>query len=193
MTVDEEALRAWLEEMGVSGARRVVAADEHRIMLSKTPPGFAHRLLETIDALSGALDDDTVGRAYAGLGLPGRLRVEVWEDAVMACVAAATAEARLPEGLITEIRLGVESVGALLRSVMWSDPRVGDGRSGPLPGEVAAFADCWATLTGDGQRFTRVYGVFDGRQVVNHCPGNRVARALFAQGWRLCWRDGGRA
>lgn len=193
MTVDEAALEAWLAQMGVSGARRVVAADEHRIVVSKTPPGFARRLLEAIDALSAALDDEKVARAYADVALPGRPRVEAWEDAVMACVAAATAEAGLPEGVVMEIRLGVESVGALLRSVMWTDPRVGDGRSAPSPAEEAAFADCWATLTGDGPRFTRVYGVFDGRQVVSHCPGNRVARALFAQGWRLCWRDGGRA
>lgn len=180
-----EGLGLWLAERGIDGARRVVAADERRIVVSKTPEGFTERLFEALDALEEALHDDHVAAAMAACSEPARPRVDVWEAAVMRCVADQAAKLGLPPSVAEEVRFGVESVAALLRAVLWCD-LPGEGAHEPSPAERAAFRDLWESLTGDGRRFTRVYGVFDGRPVVAHCPGARLARTLLAQGWRLC-------
>ncbi len=180
-----EGLDVWLAERGVEGARRVVAADARRIVVSKTPEGFAERLFQALDAIGDALADDRIAAAMAALSQPGRTRVDVWEAAVIRCVAEEAANLGLPPSVAEEVRFGVESVAALLRAVLWRD-LPGEGAHEPSPAERAAFRDLVESLTGDGRRFTRVYGVFDGRPVVAHCPGARLARTLLAQGWRLC-------
>jgi hypothetical protein len=183
-----EGLDVWLAERGVEGARRVVAVDDRRILLSKTPEGFAERLFEAVEAMEDALRDEQVAAAMAALSAPTRSRVDAWEAAVMRCVADQAAKLGLPATVVEEVRFGVESVAALLRAVSWRD-LPGDRPVQPTPAERAAFRDLWESIAGDGKRFTRVYGVFDGRVVVAHCPGARLARTLLAQGWHLCTGD----
>jgi len=181
----EDRLQRWLAEQGVEGARRVVAADDRRIVLSKTPPGFAERLIRALEPLEADLTDEHIAATMASETNRGRSRVDAWEAAVMERTAEAVTRLRLPPALVDEVRYGVESVAALLRSVLWCDRACSELHE-PSPAEEAAFRDAWESLSGEGRRFTRVYGVFEGRPVLAHCPGASIARTLFAQGWRLC-------
>lgn len=181
-------LELWLRERGVEGARRVVAADERAIVLSKTPEGFVPRLMSTLERVEAALSPDALREAYRRTARPGEPRVDAWERACQRAVSEAVQGQQLPPDVVDEVMYGVESVGALLRAVLWPDHRVGDG-SLPTPAEQAAFEDAWAALE-RGSLFTRVYGTFDGRPVVAHCPGARIARELFRAGWEICASDG---
>ena len=84
-----------------------------------------------------------------------------------------------------EVQAGVDSVAALLDSVLWTTPLLGvDWRVSA--GEEAAFADAVLRMDDEQSLFTRYYGEFEGRHVENHCPGAQVARRLFAQAWAIC-------
>lgn len=182
-----EGLQLWLAERDVVGARRVVAVDDRRILVSKTPPGFVEGLFEALEALGSALADDSVAAECALTARVGRPRVDAWEEAVMRAVARQVVRLNLPPTVVEEVKFGVESVAALLRSVLWSDPKVGECYA-LSAAESAAYEDLCERLTGDAAKFTRVYGIFEGRPVVAHCPGASLARRLLDQGWRLCTR-----
>ncbi len=181
-------LELWLRERGVEGARRIVAADEKAIVLSKTPDGFVPRLITTLERVEQSLSPESLAEAYRRVARPGEPRVDAWERACQLAVSEAVRGQELPADVVDEIMYGVESAGALLRAVLWPDHRVGDG-SVPTPAERVAFDDAWEALE-RGSLFTRVYGTFDGKHVVAHCPGSRIARRLFRTGWELCANDG---
>jgi hypothetical protein len=93
---------------------------------------------------------------------------------------------------------GIESVQAVLDSILWTAPNIDQDYS-PNAGEVEAYAEFEAgllarerdeALTGR-DIFTRYYGELDGRRVENYCPGAPFARRLLAQAWRICTRRPG--
>ncbi len=83
-----------------------------------------------------------------------------------------------------EVRAGIDSVAALLDSILWSGPVAGADYA-ILPGESDAYVEAVARMD-EGAMFTRFYGLFEGRRVENHCPGAQFARLLLAQAWTLC-------
>jgi hypothetical protein len=182
----EDRLQDWLgAELDIHEPRRVVRADRSRVLVSKCPPGFASELMDTMDALPELLDKAAIAAAYEAeaAAAPQSWRAECWHRAMFGLLSRLCTEHGLPASHEEEVRIGIESAAALLDTILWSGPRGGD-RYTPLDGEVAAYREALGSPSRD--LFTRVYGVFEGAQVVNHCPGAPIGRAMLAQAWEIC-------
>ncbi len=190
--VDPELNRAvseWLErEVGVDRPRRVVRADEDEILVSKFEPGFAAQLHRLLDELPELFDEACVIEGYQRMAyeLPADTpRVDAWHAAMHAALRAAGERLQLDDSRLAEVRVGIDSVRAILEVCIWTQPRVGDDYR-PRSGEVAAYRDGLSALQDERDIFTRYYGSFDGVPVRNHCPGSAFARRMLAHGWTAC-------
>jgi hypothetical protein len=184
----EERLQDWLAELpGVSGARRVVRHDEARVLVSKFEPGFAAQLFEVLGRVPELLSETAVRKAYDELaaGRGGTPRVALWHHAIEGLLDVRSAEAGLSAKQLAEIRAGLDSVAAVMDTVLWSTPLAGSAYE-PSASEIEAYQDVLADAEGDGGIFTRFYGTFEGAAVVNHCPAAQIARLLLAQAWTVC-------
>lgn len=185
---DDGAVIVWLHNViGIDGFRRVVRRGGSGILVSKFPEGFAARLHETVDALPGMFDHDTVDSRFATFATadPERVRTESWRLAINAVINEAAETQGLARDAVAEVLAGVDSVAAILDTILWTSP-AGPLPREPDPSEVAARDDILARMNADRGLFTRHYGMFEGVPVENHCPGAQVARRLFAQGWTIC-------
>ncbi|MQC27762.1 MAG: hypothetical protein DWG74_01615 [Chloroflexi bacterium] len=186
----EPALNAWLvETRGIDRPRRIVRVDDERILVSKFEPGFAARLHELLDLMPELFDEASVVAAYearASAAPPETPRTAAWHDAMHTVLRAAGERHAIPDLRQAEVRTGIDSVYAVLDSVLWSTPTVGDGGYEPARGEISAYRDGLDRLEPTADLFTRHYGEFDGRDVVNHCPGASFARLMLEQAWRAC-------
>jgi len=181
---DGDRFAEWLRDGGIEGSRRVVRASESSILVSKFDEGFAARLLDTVDAIPEFLDEECVRAAY-GL-LPGSTaRATAWHEAMRSILARAAQRNGLTADQQAEIIAGIDSVAALLDSVLWTSPKIGASYV-PAAGEIDAYHDALARMDSPRGIFTRFYGEFEGARVENHCPGARFARAMFEQAWRIC-------
>lgn len=161
--------------------------DGTRVFLSKFEPGFAPRLFEALDRVPQLLSEAAVSAAYAVLAhrRPEGARVTLWHEAIAGLLESHSGAANIGPKQLAEIRAGLDSVAAVMDSVLWSVPLAGDTYT-VAAGEVEAFRDVLADAASDGGIFTRFYGTFEGRAVLNHCPAAQIARVLLAQAWRIC-------
>lgn len=187
MTGDEEILR-WLRDVaGVLEPRRVVRRSASSILVSKFGEGFAARLHETVDRLPVMFDSDAVAARFAELvgDDPALTRAEAWRLASTALIREAAERQGLHPDAVAEVRAGVDSVAALVDTILWTSPS-GPEPSPPEPSELEAYRDTRARMDAERGIFTRYYGSFEGVPVENHCPGSQVARRLLAQAWAIC-------
>ncbi len=190
MTTDGDILR-WLRDVaGIAEPRRVVRRSPSAILVSKFDEGFAARLHETIDRLPEMFDDALLAARFDELAArePERQRVETWRLAVSDVLGGAAAREGLHTDAVAEVQAGIDSVAALLDSILWTSPLAGSAHS-PEPSELEAYNDIRARMDAEPGIFTRYYGSFEGVPVENHCPGSQVARRLFAQAWAICVRS----
>ena len=186
----EERLRHWLaDECGVvEPPRRIARLDARELLVSKFVPGFAARAGAAIERLALGESPDPLAAAYARHARrhPGASRVELWREAACGAVRERAAVRGMDAEDAELVVAGVESVAAVLRAVLWSDPVAGQPYA-PSPAERRAWIDAVARMDDPaGGLFTRRYGDFEGRAVVAHCPGASHARALLAAAWRAC-------
>lgn len=182
----ERSVLDWLRrERGIEEARRLVRVDEAEALVSKFEPGFAARLHALLRLTPDLFDEASVvartERAMAAT--PDGTRLDAWHTAMHEALAEAGERHAVPDPRLAEVRTGVDSVRAVLDSVLWSGPRCGDAYT-PRPGEVQAYREASLAMEDGRDVFTRYYGMFDGRAVRNHCPGAASARVLLAQAWR---------
>lgn len=184
----EARLQRWLrEERGVSEYRRLAYADQARLVVSKFEPGFATRLGEVL-RLAGLLDDlEALEAAYEASAShePDSLRVEVWAAAACELVRARLRALGRGSEDAELLVAGIESVAAVMNAILWTGPLAGAPFE-PAEGEREAYREALARADPASGLFTRHYGSFGGRAVVNHCPGASHARALLAAAWRAC-------
>ncbi|MGD9892701.1 MAG: hypothetical protein AB7R89_08185 [Dehalococcoidia bacterium] len=181
-------LNHWLRhEVGAEEPRRVVSRSNDRVLVSKFAAGFAEHLRESLDHRADLFDPGAVATAYARqvARAPDIPKVEVWRLAMSEMLADRNGTYPLSPAQQAEVQAGVDSVAAVLASVIWSAPTAGEPFR-PQTGEREAYRDALARLGSTAGPFTRRYGVFDGAQVVNHCPGAPYARMLLALGWLVC-------
>lgn len=186
--LDEAALLRWIDALEVEGTRRLVRRDETGILVSKFEPGFAARLHELLDQMPELFDEASVVEAYrraAQAAPPSMKRVDAWHEAMHTLLAAAGARHDIPDLRLAEVRTGIDSVRAILDTVIWSEPTVGDDYTAAR-GERSAYLDGLAELADGRDLFTRYYGLFEGVPVRNHCPGASFARLMLAHGWIAC-------
>jgi hypothetical protein len=186
--IDQERFAAWLrEQSGVAEPRRLVRRDADHILVSKFGVGFAARLHDAVARLPELFDEGVVSRRYRELseGQPSAARVDVWHRAVGELLEGLGEERAIGSRRRAEVMAGVDSVAALLASILWSSPTVSDGFA-PSSGEFEAYEDAVVRMDAEDGIFTRYYGTFDSAAVVNHCPGAPFGRRLVAQGWRIC-------
>ena len=187
ISTTEDRLRRWLaREHGLAG-RRLAHADADRLIVSKFPPGFGARVGATLERLALLASPDPLEAAASDRArrFPRDSRVENWRAAACDLVR----ERAVARGLTDEdaelVIAGLDSVAALMRAVLWSDPACGQPYA-PAPAEREAYRDALARAQGSGDIFTRTYGPFEGRAVVACCPGAPYARAFLASAWRAC-------
>lgn len=184
----EARLQRWLlMDARVEDERRLVRADEESILVSKFPVGFAPALHALLERLPAVFDAQRVHKAYSGTiaDLGQGERVEAWHRAVHALLLEEAEALGIEDEQQGLVRVGIDSVRAVLDSVLWSAPRLEDSTYAPLPGECSAYLDATRRMAGT-DLFTRRYGVFEGRMVENHCPGAAFARVMLAQAWTVC-------
>ena len=182
----ERSVLDWLRrERGIEEARRLVRVDEAEALVSKFEPGFAARLHELLRLMPDLFDEaNVVARTERAMAaMPDGARLDAWHAAMHGALAEAGERHAVPDPRLAEVRTGVDSVRAVLDSVLWSGPRCGDAYV-PRPGEVQAYREASLAMEDGRDVFTRYYGMFDGRAVRNHCPGAASARVLLAQAWR---------
>lgn len=184
----EERFASWLAEQGPEAVgRRLVRAGPKEILVSKVDTGFAARLHQSLAALGELLGRENVAARYRTVAreTPGAARVATWHAAVRSLLEDAVADGLVDPSARREVEIGVESVAALLDTVFWTVPAVdADYRLGA--GEVDAYTDAIAKMNEDSGLFTRFYGEFEGKAVVNHCPGIATARQLLSDAWAIC-------
>lgn len=182
----EVALTRWLErEVGVDRLRRIVRATDEEILVSKFEPGFASQLHRLLDDIPEIFSEPQVIEHYrqTALTLPADTpRVDAWHASMHAALGVAGERLEIDDSRLAEVRVGIDSVRAVLEACIWSQPQVGDDYT-PRSGEVQAYLDGLATLQDDRDIFTRYYGDFEGIPVRNHCPGAAFARRMLAHGW----------
>lgn len=174
----------WLRRIGIEGFRRVARHGPEGILVSKFEAGFAARLHEAMDRVPELFDEDVVAGRY-GRVAPGTPRVEAWRLAVEGLLHDVGLARGLDSDQRAEIQAGVDSVAALLDSVLWTTPVIGADWRVSLA-EREARDDAIRRMNDERGVFTRYYGEFEGLRVENHCPGAQMARRLFAQAWAVC-------
>lgn len=185
----EARLLAWLhEDLGIPDARRIARLDDDEVLISKTDAGLAPALHALMDRLPELIDAATVVEAYrreTAAAAAGTSRLECWDRAMRGLVRRVCGERGIGDDGQALVRVGLDSVRAVMESVLWTEPRVDDEGYEVHRAERAAYLDATRKMAGH-DLFTRHYGVFEGRGVVNHCPGSGYARLLAAQAWRVC-------
>lgn len=167
----------------------MVRADDNRILVSKFEAGFAARLHDALAQLPELFDLDVLSREYQRLASldPAARRVDVWHSTICELLATLATARSISRTQQAEIRAGVDSVAGLLDSVLWSSPTVSDSH-GASAAEAEALADVLSRMGADPGIFTRFYGSFEGKPVVNHCPGAPFGRLFLEQAWTICAR-----
>ena len=182
----ERSLLDWLHNVrGIAEPRRLVRVDEDEALISKFEPGFAARLHELLRLMPDLFDEATVvaNTERVMTAMPEASRMTAWHTAMHEALARAGEQHAVPDLRLAEVRTGIDSVRAILETVLWTEPLCGDAYT-PAPGEVEAYREAFVELADGRDIFTRYYGMFDGRAVRNHCPGAAYARVLLAQAWR---------
>lgn len=184
----EAALLVWLrDEVGFDEYRRVARVTPDEVQLSKFAPGFLKRLFEMVAFVPELFDAERTAAAYAieaATASPETRRVATWAAAAHRLLRDAGERHGIDDAVLHEIRVGIDSVEAILVSVLRSRPCVGDAYA-PSATEVGAYREMLATLR-DDQVFERYYGTFRGRAVRDYCPAVPSAYEMIAAGWQAC-------
>jgi hypothetical protein len=179
--------RRWLRDVaGVGEWRRIVRDDGERLLVSKFEEGFAAGVHDLIAQVPELLDEPAVRDAYEqeATAATGTSRVDAWHRGLHAMLRAAGERHSIPNVRQAELRTGIDSVYAILQTLLWTDPQVGQPYQ-TRASERSAYHEVIESMDKDHDMFTRVYGWYETRQVVNHCPGAPFARVMLEQGWRV--------
>ena len=186
----DSSFSQWLiTEARVSEPRRIVRSDETTVLVSKVESGFAVELHNTLDLLGFKSDDDfkLQVRTHMWEAYPKNMgRVEAWRLSVKDVLLESSKEYSIPVVRLNEIQIGVDSVAALLDATLWTIPVLGDDAYQPTKGESKAYLENLKALNDGSDIFTRFYGYYAGKAVMNHCPGASFARELLSSGWEIC-------
>ena len=186
----ESPLSQWLiSEVHVAEPRRIVRTDKTTVLVSKVESGFALELHNTLDLLGFTDDDDfkTQIKKRMWNAYPADMsRVEAWRKSVRDILAQSGKKFSIPAVRLNEIQIGVDSVAALLDATLWTNPALADNSYQPETGESKAYLENLQVLTDGSDIFTRFYGYYEGKSVMNHCPGALFARKLLSIGWETC-------
>lgn len=184
----DERFANWLrDEAGILERRRIARVGGGEILVSKFEEGFAARVHAAIAGLPELFKDTVVGEQYrdAARDLPGETRAACWREGVRRLLAGAVEAGRLTGEERAEVLAGIDSVAALLDSILWTGP-LAAAEFLPVDGERDAYREARMRMDAANSLFTRFYGTFEGMPVVNHCPGAPFARRLLAQAWMVC-------
>jgi hypothetical protein len=186
--ISEDDFQLWLREVaGVEEWRRIVRDDGEHILLSKFEEGFAPGLHELLALMPELFDLAAMTEAHEreAAAADGTSRMDAWLRAMHATLRTAGERHSIPDVRQAEVRTGIDSAYAILQTFLWSDPKIGEPFES-RESERSAYLDATRLADNEHDMFTRVYGWYEDRQVVNHCPGAPFARIMLEQGWRIC-------
>ncbi len=184
----EQRMQRWFREtLDIDEERRIVRIDEHSILASKLPPGAAGYIYDVVDKVPEILDLEIVRSAYGehAVGVaPETARVQAWHESTSELLRSVATEREIPETDQGLLQPGIDSVSSVMDAVLWTQPTTG-GDYQPHDGERAAYRDVVQRIDGGADIFTRVFGPFEGRTVMNVCPGAPFARILLENTWQI--------
>jgi hypothetical protein len=186
--VSEDHFHHWLRHVaGIEDWRRIARDDGERILISKFEGGFAAGVHELIALMPELFDEPAILAVYEreAATAPGTSRVDAWHRALHAMLRAAGDRHAIPNLRQAEVRTGIDSVYAILQTLFWTDPKCGASYQSRAA-ERSAYLEAIVSMDDVHDMFTRVYGWYEDRQVLNHCPGAPFARVMLEQGWRVC-------
>jgi hypothetical protein len=188
----DERLQAWLAERGIDEPRRVARATSSTLVVSKVDDGFFERLSVTLERVAGLFEPATHAAAYGLVttARPGLPRAEAWRVGVEGILRDAEAAGFVDAAQRAEIMGGIDSVSAIVDALMWSAPPAGEAWT-PSDADKSAFRQLLDDFDHGSPLFTRHYGDFEGRQVVNRCPGGGFARRFVRLAWATCTGEEG--
>ena len=187
MSTHERDLGGWLQQRGIEGPRRIVRESADTILVSKFEDGFASALLNRLGQLPALFDPAYQSSRYEAVASEDAnlTRAGAWHRAALDILRTEAHAAGLSPAEVAEVEAGIDSVAALLDSVLFLGATARSGSAVSLA-EQGAYRDALGRMDASQGIFTRSYGLFDGKSVVNHCPGARVARELFTLAWDIC-------
>ena len=185
-SIDPCELQRWINiDLGIEGTRRIVRDDDNTLLISKFEIGFAAGVHELLSQTPELFEEQSVAEAYERETHQGGDRLSAWHRGMHAMLREAGNREGISDLRQAEIRAGIDSVYAILSTVLWTNPSIEDSYT-PSEGERDAYQEALSSLSEERDLFTRIYGQFKGRVVVNHCPGASVARLMLEQGWSAC-------
>jgi hypothetical protein len=189
--ISEGHFHHWLRHVaGIEDSRRIVRDDGERILVSKFEEGFAAGVHELIGLMPELFDKPAIRTAYERetATAPGTSRVDAWHRALHAMLRTAGDRHAVPNLRQAEVRTGIDSVYAILQTLLWTDPKIGEPYQ-TRAAERSAYLEAIESMDDAHDMFTRVYGWYEDRQVHNHCPGAPFARVMLEQAWQICSGD----
>ena len=138
------------------------------------------------------LDETAVREAYdalTGKAHPEMPRVQCWHRSTSDLLRTAATSGAISNTERGLIQPGIDSVGGVMDAVLWTQPTVGTAYE-PNTAERSAFLDATERVDEGRDMFTRVFGDFENRTVLNVCPGTPFARMLLEQAWLACTGTG---
>ena len=185
----QERMQVWFREtLEIEEDRRIARLDDESILASKLPPGAAGLVHEVVDKLPEIVNSAAVQAAYESRAAelpPDAPRVQAWHQGLTLLLRATALERGIPDVERDLIQPGIDSVGGVMDTVLWTQPSVG-AEYEPINAERSAFLDATERIDGGRDVFTRVFGVFENRHVLNVCPGASFARTMLDQAWQAC-------
>jgi hypothetical protein len=183
----ERDFTEWLRESGIERARRIVRESDTWMLVSKFEAGFSSELVGRLAQLPVLFDGREHRERYLAVARaePGMARAGAWHRAALEILHDQAPAEEFGPREIAEVAAGIDSVAALLDSVLFMCASAGSPEEA-TPAERVAYQDALARMDAERGIFTRAYGSFEGKAVVNHCPGARFARELFELAWGLC-------
>ena len=185
----QDRMQRWFREtLEIDEDRRIARVDDESIVASKLPPGAAGLVHHVVDRLPEILDADAIQTAYQSRAAelpPGAPRVQAWHQGMTLLLRARTHDRGIPDVERDLIQPGIDSVEGVIDAVLWTQPTVGVDYV-PNDAERSAFLDATERIDGGRDVFTRVFGLFENRHVLNVCPGASFARTMLDQAWQAC-------
>ena len=186
--INHEKFAKWLKnDAEINEWRRIVRIDDENILISKFKEDFAQNLHKSIALIPELLDLKIIQMQYQNLAITNKnaQRTKNWYQAINSIVNSSQYQAELGKKRVAEILAGIDSVYSILETILWTSPKVFDAYK-PHAGEIIAYKDMLKSMVDNQDIFTKYYGNYEDRKVVNHCPGATIAKKMLTHAWKVC-------
>ena len=186
--LNTEHFKKWLRlEAEINDWRRIVRVDDTTILISKFEEDFARNLHQSISQIPELLKLPIIKMQYTNSAMKNNNieRTKNWYHAVSYIIDSSLNKTNIDNNRVIEIQAGIDSIYSILETILWTSPKTMDTYK-PHEGEITAYEDLLKSMENSHDIFTKYYGNYENRKVVNHCPGAIIAKTLITHAWEVC-------